>query len=89
MLSMNDVPTSDSVFRVEINLKTDFVEVYCFNEIDCVDKEAEGYYSGLDDLPEWIQNKLAVLMTLDHTPPTAPVEGVGKRISKNVFWVFA
>lgn len=89
MLPISDEPADDAIFRVEINLNTNFVEVYCFDEINCVDKEAEGYYSGLDDLPEWIQNKLAVLMTLDHTPPTAPVEGVGKRISKNVFWVFS
>ncbi len=89
MLPISDEPADDAIFRVEINLNTNFVEVYCFDEINCVDRESEGFYSGLDDLPEWIQNKLAVLMTLDHTPPTAPVEGVGKRISKNVFWVFS
>ena len=84
----NDMPLDGTVFRVDVNLKTNFVEVICFDEANCVDKEAEVYYSRLDDLPEWIQNKLAVLMTIDHTPPTKPVEGVGQRISKNIFWVF-
>lgn len=89
MSSTSEMPPDGTVFRVEINLKTNYVEVFCFSEADCVDKEAEGYYSSVDDLPEWIQNKLAVLMTIDHTPPISPVEGVGKRISKNIFWVFA
>ena len=37
--------------------------------------------------PLWFQRRLAVLLTLSDEPPTGYVVGVGKRISKNVFWV--
>ena len=88
MSLQNDVTEQPSILRVEINLKTNFVSVDCFEEVNCVDKTILGYYGSPDDLPDWVQNKLAVLMTVDSTPPTQPVEGVGQRISRNVFWVY-
>lgn len=88
MSLQNDITEQPSILRVEINLKTNFVSVDCFEEVNCVDKTILGYYGSPDELPEWVQNKLAVLMTVDSTPPTQPVEGVGQRISRNVFWVY-
>lgn len=88
MSLQNDITEQPSILRVEINLKTNFVSVDCFEEVNCVDKTISGYYGSPDELPEWVQNKLAVLMTVDSTPPTQPVEGVGQRISRNVFWVY-
>jgi hypothetical protein len=29
-----------------------------------------------------------VLMMCDPTPPTEPVEGIGRRIDEHTFWVF-
>ena len=46
----------------------------------------EGNYSCLGDLPMWVQEKLAMLMML--TSPGGPVEGIGKRIDRNTFWVY-
>lgn len=54
-----------------------------------VDEEVEGIYSGIDALPDWIKERLAVLMVLDAKQKTDSVENVGKRISEYVFWVFA
>lgn len=36
------------------------------------------------ELPDWVQERLSVLAML--TPPDE-VEGVGKRVSKDIFWV--
>jgi len=41
----------------------------------------------LDDLPESIQQKLAVLLCIDPTPPADSIDGVGMRVSSDVFWV--
>jgi len=35
-----------------------------------------------------VQDKISVLMLLDHTKVNEEVKGVGRRISKNVYWVF-
>ena len=45
-------------------------------------------YSTTDSLPEWLQRKLSVLMGFKHEIPTEPVQGVGRRVSQNVYWVF-
>lgn len=39
-------------------------------------------------LPKDVVDKLAVLNMRSYTPPTEYIEGVGRRISKDVFWVF-
>lgn len=38
-----------------------------------------------EDLPEWMQGRLASLMLIE--PGAEGVPGVGKRISKRIFWV--
>lgn len=54
-----------------------------------VDEEVEGIYSSIDALPNWIKERLAVLMVVDaEHKPTNVIEGVGRRISAQVFWVF-
>jgi hypothetical protein len=42
----------------------------------------------IDCLPEQVVNKLAVLNTRSYDPPTEEVAGVGRRMSRTVFWVF-
>lgn len=64
------------------------VEVVCFG-IESVDSALEGYYDGVDALPDWVKERLAVLMVMDSTPPTGELAGVGRRISESVFWVYA
>ena len=44
----------------------------------------DGVYT-VDQLPDWVQERLAVLSicTLD-----SMVEGVGKRVTDSVFWIY-
>lgn len=45
-------------------------------------------YDSVDDLPEWMQQKLAVLSGIDCSKPTEELEGIGRRVSSHVFWVY-
>ncbi len=46
-------------------------------------------YDSVDALPKWMQLKLATLMLLDANEPNKKeVEGVGRRISENVYWIY-
>jgi hypothetical protein len=53
-----------------------------------VDMTVEGVYDSVDELPEWMQRKLAILNMLRVAPPMRTVDGIGKRIDKDTFWVY-
>ena len=76
----------DNTYRIRLMERG--IEVLCFG-IESVDSKLEGYYDAVDELPDWVQERLAVLMVLDSTPPTGELVGVGRRISERVFWVYA
>jgi hypothetical protein len=42
----------------------------------------------MDDLPMWVQRRLAVLSTFIATPQIPDVVWVGRRISEDVYWVY-
>lgn len=63
------------------------IEVVCF-DLENIDSELEGYYDGVSDLPEWVQERIAVLSVCNPDPPTPVVEGVGRRISDGIFWIY-
>lgn len=44
-------------------------------------------YSSTDTLPEWLQRKVSVLMGIDYNVITEDIPGIGRRISRAVFWV--
>jgi hypothetical protein len=48
----------------------------------------EGIYESLEALPKWIQDRLHVLSTFSSKPPTIDVDGLGRRIEENIFWVY-
>jgi hypothetical protein len=75
------------IYRIQIN-EDNTVETSCYEMLDAFDPELKKYYETLDDLPKWVQDKLAVLMLLDHTKVNQEVENVGRRINQNVYWVF-
>lgn len=79
-------PPDDKIYRVCVC--DDSVEVLCLG-IDSIDVDCTGVYPAIEKLPKWIQKKLAVLLLIDPTPPNEPVAGLGMRIERNVFWVFA
>lgn len=76
----------DSIYRVSIF--PDGVDVVCLG-LESVDSCLEGHYDRIDDLPNWVKERLAVLNMIPVIPPTQEVEGVGRRISGHVYWVFA
>ena len=84
MLENVPVVTDDSIYRVSVC--PDGVDVVCFGM--GVDTIHDGHYINVDVLPKWVQERLAVLMMMTHTPPTEEVEGVGRRISRDVYWVY-
>jgi DUF438 domain-containing protein len=48
----------------------------------------EVLYNNTDELPEWMQEKLALLTMTSMNRPTKDVVGVGRRIQENIFWVY-
>ena len=76
----------DNIYRVSI--LPDRIDVVCFG-LESIDSCLEGHYDCTDDLPDWVKERLAVLNMIPATPPTQEVEGVGRRISAHVYWVFA
>jgi hypothetical protein len=45
-------------------------------------------YNSVDELPAWMQRKLATLMIFDHNEVNNEIEGLGRRISENTFWIY-
>ena len=78
---------TDTMYRVMVDDGKNCIRVQCIG-MYCVDSDIEGLYSVLEELPQWMQEKVALLMMTSTDPPTVPVEGVGKRISENTFWVY-
>lgn len=85
-IDLIDRMESGKVHRISL-LVTGKVQVTCLG-IERVDSELKESYDSVSQLPTWVQEKLALLQMIDPTPPIAPLNGVGHRISQNTFWVF-
>jgi hypothetical protein len=82
------VGKADNVtYRVTIHPTTNEVEIMSF-DIGCIDASVTGLYSTINETPSWVQERIAVLMMTDPTPPTEEVEEVGRRIDKSTYWVY-
>lgn len=73
------------LFRVEIEPSK--VTMVCLGT-ERIDPNEEGEYNSVDDLPNWVQERLAILMMMSIEPPTQFVDGIGRRISDTIYWVF-
>ena len=82
----NDLPHDDNIYRVYVNPHTNAVEVSCIGME--VDSAVSGEYPSVDDLPLWMQEKVALLMMTSYTPPVTPIRGVGQRIREDTFWIY-
>ena len=76
----------DNIYRVSIF--PDGIDILCFG-LSSVDSGIDGHYDRTDDLPNWVKERIAVLMITSGIPPTQEVAGVGRRISSHVYWVYA
>ena len=73
----------ENVYRVLVGPT---IEVVCLG-IDSVDKEVEGTYADMSELPAWMQERVAVLSMIKVNPPQTKIEGVGMRVDESVYWV--
>ena len=63
--SMSYNNTQDyTLYQVKIDANTKRVHVLCLG-MYCVDSELKEWYESVDDLPKWVQEKLALLMMLE------------------------
>jgi hypothetical protein len=86
MLMSDGSVHDDNIYRVSVF--PDGIDIVCFG-LSSVDSDINGHYDRTDDLPEWVKERLAVLMITSGIPPTQEVAGVGRRISSHVYWVYA
>lgn len=77
--------TLDKTYRVELN--THYVKVLSFG-MDPLALSVEGDYASVEDLPQWMQDKLDVLSILHVPPPVTDVPGVGRRMGEDLYWVY-
>ncbi len=87
--SMSTYPdnTDDTMYRVMVDVGKNCIRVQCIG-MYCVDNTLDGSYSGMEKLPQWMQEKVALLMMTSSTPPIQEVTGIGQRISEDTFWVY-
>lgn len=85
-----DMPARPDTETFRVTLYQDGeVDVMCFALPD-VDDIREGRYDSVDALPNWVQERLAILMMIDYRiKPTPHIADVGRRISAGVFWVYS
>lgn len=51
-------------------------------------KDVEDTYHSVDELPAWMQHKIATLMIFDPEKVNSEIKGLGRRISKGTFWLY-
>ena len=72
--------STDVTLRIGIDNGT--VQVRAF---DLMDHEHEGDYQNVDDLPETLKEKMALL---DMIKDFKELEGVGRKIGDSIYWVY-
>ena len=75
---------TDMFHVVVIEKDKQHVDVVCIG-MDCVDSTLKPTYDSVNELPEWVQLKIAVLMGCQdgHT-----IDTIGRRMHDHVFWIF-
>jgi len=80
------MPKHTTVYRVALHPDRDNIEVVSIG-MERVDTTPDTVYADFSRLPTWMQDRLHVMIMLDDTAPTEHIEGIGRRISKYVFWL--
>mgnify|MGYP006416607109 FL=1 len=90
---VKDIGTKDGTIQpdrptyyIKIDDDTKSVYVQCIG-MECVDSTTKSQYASLDDAPEWMQRKVAILMVGGYTFGQEPIEGVGNRYGDNTFLI--
>jgi hypothetical protein len=74
----------DKVWRIEV-MPDGSINTMYFGIVR-VDSPTTEVYETYDNLPEWMKDRLAVLIMLKPSPQESIVYGVGRRITESVFW---
>lgn len=77
----------DITYHIRISQGNKSVQVSTLG-MDRVDGELYNYYSSVDELPRWVQERLSVLTMLSLPPPTCEVVNIGSRMGPNSYWVY-
>jgi hypothetical protein len=77
----------DITYHIRISQGNKSVQVSTLG-MDRVDGELYNYYSSVDELPRWVQERLSVLTMLSSPPPTCEVANIGSRMGPNSYWVY-
>mgnify|MGYP003626103681 FL=1 len=79
----------NSAYHVVIDNNTKLVRISCIG-MECVDSDIVGEDDCIDNLPKWMQGRLAVLYILSNKEAdwVKAVEGVGKRLRSNEYLVY-
>lgn len=52
-------------------------------------EEREVFYDCPADLPKWVQERVALLSMFDpNEKPAQTIEGIGRRVDANTFWIY-
>ena len=79
-------PLDGTVYRVYIDPTTNKCDVTCLG-LECDDYLR--MTKVVDELPDWLTNKIAVLMLMDRDNYMHVVEGVGMRKNADIFYITA
>lgn len=77
-----------TVYRVDARKQHIEVRAWGIGESTNIVSKEVMRYDSVQVLPEWMQRKIAVLMTLDPKKVTEEIPDLGARVSDGVFWVF-
>ena len=78
----------EPIYRLEIHDRTGEVITDCYDLLENFAPELKRSYNNINDMPKWAQEKIALLMVLDPSKVNEEVVGVGRRITRNVYWLY-
>lgn len=76
------------IYRISIHDRTGKVTTNCYDLIENFAPELQREYNDVNEMPTWAKERIAVLMLLDPTRINDDIENVGRRISRNVYWLY-
>jgi hypothetical protein len=87
ILAYIEMMRKEPVYR--LNIQDDgSVLTDCYDLLENFNPELKKAYECIDELPKWVQDKLAVLLLLDYNKNNKDIPNIGRRITKNIFWVY-